>query len=197
MDIKFQLVPDASGRIRKLIGSLGSAGRKELNDGAAAQLWADVRAHLKRYAATHHASAGRLGAMPTGHLEKAAATMTKTSSADSATVQIASPGIRRALGPLMIRPVRARALTIPIHALAYGRRVAELARSHRVYRMGKTDVLAADIEGVPTPMYVLKAAVTVPQDRSLLPPDAALERSVRLGYLGVIRSIVAKAGLAS
>lgn len=197
MQLKFELVQDPSGRIRQLVRQLGDAGRSELNAAAAARLWADTRAHLRRYALGHHATASRLGATPTGHLEQAAASMQRSSDSTAATVSIHSPGIRRALGAITIRPAQARALTIPIHALAYGKRVAELRRAHRVFRLGKTDVLAADVDGVPTPMYVLRASVTLPQDRSILPSDAELERSVKTGYLGAIRAVVAKLGMAS
>ena len=65
--------------------------------------------------------------------------------------------------------LRARALTIPIHWLAYGKRVGELQRTMTVYRPKGTNILATNINGVLTPLYVLKAAVTLPQDR----PDLA------------------------
>lgn len=192
MRVIIETIVDPAGRIKRLINSLGPAGRKELNDGASAQLWADVRAHLRGYAAGHHASAQRLGATPTGHLEIAAATMQHDSDAKSASVSIHSPGIRRVWGAVTIRPKTARALTIPIHWLAYGKRVGELNRVLQIYRPKGTDILAANIEGKMTPLYVLKAAVTLPQDRSILPGDAALGQSVRKGYLVVIRSVIAK-----
>lgn len=192
MRVRIETIVDSSGRIRELVNSLGPAGRRELNAGAAAQLWVDVRKHLRDYAASHHATANRLGATPTGHLEKAAATMLRESDADSATVVINSPGIRRALGPLDIRPKTARALTIPVHWLAYGKRVGEVRRKHPVFRLKGRDVLAAKIEGKLTPLYVLRAAVTVPQDRAILPGDEAMGASVKRGYLGVIRNVVQK-----
>jgi hypothetical protein len=192
MKLELKIIQDPGGRIRALIKSIGDAGKAELNAGASAELFALVRGHLRKYASTHHGSANRLGAMPTGHLEKAAATMQHGASAESAFVAIHSPGIRRALAPLTIRPVRARALTIPIHAIAYGRRVAEVARTHAIYRMGGTNVLAADIGGKPTPLYVLKSAVTIPRDRGILPSDAKMQKAVRDGYLDVIRAVINK-----
>ena len=183
---------DRNGKINQLIHALGPEGRKELHDAASAQLFADVRAHLRSYASSHHKTADRLGAQRTGHLEKAAATMQHTSSPDSASVTINSPGIKRVWGAVTIRPVKAKALTIPIHWLAYGKRVAELQRTMTVYRPKGTDILAANIDGQLTPLYVLKAAVTVPQDRLILPSNAALGQSVRGGYLFKIRSIITR-----
>ena len=75
MKVNIEVIKDPNGRIGKLVSALGTAGRKELNDAASAVLWADVRAHLRSYAGNHHGSAQKLGATPTGHLEKAAATM--------------------------------------------------------------------------------------------------------------------------
>lgn len=194
MKVNIEVIKDPNGRISKLVNALGTAGRKELNDAASAVLWADVRAHLRSYAGNHHGSAQKLGATPTGHLEKAAATMQHDSDADSATVAIHSPGIRRVWGALTIRPTRARALTIPIHAIAYGKRVGELNRVYQIYRPKGTDVLAANIDGNMTPLYVLKASVTLPQDRSILPSDAAMSKSVRTGYLLKIKSIIGRMG---
>ena len=190
--VRITYTPAPFGRIAQLVNALGPAGRKELNDAASAQLFADVRAHLRGYAASHHGSSNKLGATPTGHLERAASTMQHDSDADSATVSISSPGIRRVWGALTIRPTKARALTIPIHAIAYGRRVGEVARTYRIYRLKGTDVLAADVNGAMTPLYVLKAAVTLPQDRALLPSDAALGQSVKKGYVFKIRSVIEK-----
>lgn len=192
MKLALSIQHDPTGRIRELTGALGPAGMSELNAGASAHLFALTRGHLRKYAANHHKTANRLNAMPTGHLEKAAATMQHGSNAEAATVSISSPGIRRALGPLNIRPSRARALTIPIHALAYGKRVGELSRVYPIYRPKGTDILAATIDGEMTPLYVLKAAVTVPQDRNLLPSNANMQRAVKTGYLGVIRTVIHK-----
>jgi len=195
--ISLSIIRDPSGRIRQLIRELGADGRRELNAGAAATLWADVRAHVRRYAAGHHASANRLGAMPTGHLEQAAATMQRDADADGGYVSIDSPGFRRVFGIQEIRPSRARALTIPIHAIAYGRRVAEVSRYHRVFRPRGKSYLAANIDGTLTPLYALRKSVSIPQDRTMLPTDEQLGESVRRGYMGVIRATLAKIGVAS
>lgn len=192
MIIEGQPIIDRNGKIKQLINALGPEGRKELHDAAAAQLFADVRAHLRGYAQSHHKSANKLGATPTGHLEKAAATMEHASSADSATVTINSHGIKRVWGAVTIRPIKAKALTIPVHWLAYGKRVGELQRTMTVYRPKGADFLATTIDQVMTPLYVLKAAVTLPQDRLILPSDVALGQSVRTGYLFKIKSIISR-----
>ena len=192
MKVNIEVIKDPNGRIGKLVSALGRDERKQLNDAASAVLWADVRAHLRNYANAHHGSAQRLNAQPTGHLEKAAATMQHDSDADSATVTINSPGIARVFKKLTIRPTRARALTIPINAIAYGKRVGELNRVYQIYRPKGTDVLAATIDGTMTPLYALKKMVKVPQDRKILPSDASMNKSAKTGYAMMIKSIIQK-----
>lgn len=194
MKVNVQVIQDPSGRIKALLNAVGPAGRRELLDAAGAVLFADVRVHLLNYARSHHGSAQRLGAQPTGHLEKAAATMQHDTGINSATVSIHSPGIGRVYQALTIRPKKARALTIPINAISYGKRVGELSRVYQIFRPKGTDVLAAEINGQMTLLYALKAMVTLPQDRSILPSDAAMGKSVRTGYLMKIQSIVPRMG---
>ena len=108
---------------------LDPGARAELNREIAAEVSETVRDHLRAYALVHHATADRLHARRTGNLEDAR--VTATSPAGGATVTVAAPGIRRALGPLTIVPRSKAALTIPVTALAYGRTVAYL-RAHGV-----------------------------------------------------------------
>ena len=81
---------------------LEPSARAELHREIAAEISETVRGHLRRYALTHHATASRLGARPTGNLEDARVDAASDSS--GATVTVAALGIRRALGPLEIRP---------------------------------------------------------------------------------------------
>lgn len=176
-----------SGRIAAFARALGPAGRQTLNESAARQLWADIRAHLRGEASRRHGTAGRLGAQPTGHLEKAAQSTDWMADAEAATVTVHSPGISRVFHPLRIEPKRARTLTIPVHALGYGRRASEVSAAHRLFRPKGKDYLMADIDGRATVIYLLRKAVMVPQDRSLMPSDEALEASAKHGYRDAIR----------
>lgn len=176
-----------SGKLAAFIRVLGPAGRQTLNEGAALQLWADIRDHLKNEASRRHGTAQKLGAYPTGHLEKAAASTDPHADADAASVTIASPGISRAFRPLNIAPKRAQSLTIPVHWLGYGQRASEVSAVYRLFRPKGKDYLMADVEGTPTVIYLLRKAVTMPQDRTLLPSDEALNKSAKRGYRDAIR----------
>lgn len=176
-----------SPKLAAFVRALGPAGRRTLNEGAALELWAAVREHLRREAQRRHGSAQKLGAYPTGHLEKAAQSTDPHADEQSASVTVSSPGISRTFHPLQIAPVRAQSLTIPVHWLGYGQRASEVSAAYRLFRPKGKDYLMADVEGTPTVIYLLRKQVTVPQDRSLLPSDANLEKAAKKGYKDAIR----------
>ncbi|MGN0844974.1 MAG: hypothetical protein ACI4QT_07105 [Kiritimatiellia bacterium] len=180
----------ATAKLRTLASRLGPRGRSALNQGAAAELSAVTRAHVRAYTQTHHFSAHRLGATPTGHLESAAASIIPASDERAAWCTITAAGITRALHPLTIVPRRARALTIPVSAAAYGRRVFELSRETPIFRI--KDMLARDgSDGKPEFLYALKQRVVVPRDPTLLPEQSKLSEAALRGYKAVIARIVA------
>lgn len=179
---------EVSPQLAKLFGVLGEAGKKTMLDGAATRLTADIRSHIRGVGQTHHKSASALGASPTGHLQKAATSVHKVELGDAYGVSIESPGFKRVFGPVTIKPKQAQALTIPLHAWAYGRRASEVARTMNVFKV--KSILATDHGGTFTPLYALKKKVTLPQDRSLLPSDQDLIESAKKGYLAVIERIL-------
>lgn len=184
----------------RLRAKLSGQARREMMAGVAESLAHLVQTHLIDYAATHHGNAARLGAEPTGHLEKAAESIQHAHTEDSASVTVSSSGIGRAARNLEIRPKGWAPLTIPIHHLAYGKRAKELRlelgttlfrpvakggvgaskKQGRPHALGPfRDFLAATVNGKFTPLYALKNRVAVPQDAELLPGQSAVEAEAR------------------
>jgi hypothetical protein len=162
--------------------------RREAHGMAAKHVLLLTRQHLERYAAAHHGTADRLGAPRTGHLEKAATETFPTHDGAGFGVSIHSPGIQRARRDLEITPREAKALTIPLHALAYGRRAADVERTfgHSVFIPrkkdgGKANILATKIDGRLVALYALVQRAKVPQDASLMPTDAELRQAAAEG----------------
>ena len=152
-------------------------GRRLLFSVAANAVRILVRNHLSRIAPRHHISAHRLGATPTGHIEKGARATQFTASSDSAEVIIPIAGLSRAFRPLTITPRTANALTLPVSSHSYGKRVGELrANGWNIFRPKGKDTLWGKLqdEDDAVPLYVLKKRVQLKQDRSLLPSDAEL-----------------------
>ena len=167
---RFMQRPKGAGR-RELFAAAGNAVSKLIND------------HLKRIAPGRHKTADRLGATPTGHLEKRTAF-----SADSsgATVTIPIPGISRAFKDLSITPRNAQYLTLPISSVAYGKRAATVrglgyvifrppakgAHRNSDGRYDKyQDILMGSKDGETIPLYLLKKRVEQKRDPSLLPTE--------------------------
>ena len=174
----------------KWLDLVKSEGRRQLFSVAANAVRILVRDHLSRIAPRHHISAHRLGATPTGHIEKGARATHFTASSDSAEVIIPIAGLSRAFRPLTITPRTANALTLPVSAHSYGKRVGELrANGWNIFRPKGKDTLWGKLqdEDDAVPLYVLKKRVQLKQDRSLLPSDAELGTTASKAMLDYIR----------
>lgn len=173
----------------KWLDLVKSEGRRQLFSDVANAVRILVRDHLSRIAPRHHISAHRLGATPTGHIEKGARATKFTASTNGAEVIIPIPGLSRAFGPLTITPRNAAALTLPVSPHAYGKRVGELrANGWNIFRPKGHDILMGSLgDDEAVPLYVLKRRVQLKQDRSLLPSDAELGTTASKAMLDYIR----------
>lgn len=159
-----------------VIERLDPGKRAELHGEIAGRIKTIVDNHLADYAHSHHDTANRLGARPTGNLEDAR--VDASSGPDGATVTVAALGIRRALGPLEIRPRNKQALTIPVAAIAYGRSVDYL-RTHgiNVFRPKGKNYLAYKENSksqFSTVIYILAKRATLKHEPDLLPRQEEL-----------------------
>lgn len=159
-----------------VIERLGPSERSELHREIAAEVSETVRDHLRDYALSHHDTANRLGARPTGNLEDAR--VDASSGPDGATITVAAFGIRRALGPIEIRPKNKQALTIPVAAIAYGHSVADLkAKGIDVFRPKGKNYLAYrenPKSQFSTVIYILAKRATLKHEPDLLPRQEEL-----------------------
>jgi hypothetical protein len=176
-----------------LMKAIGPAGRTTLNNGAAAGISDLVQRHILGLASSRHATATRLQAMPTGHLAKAARSVQHASDDKGGSVSVFSPGFARVFRDLTIVPRVAEALTLPRHALSYGRRVSELRRMGiSVYRPKGTNILATNIDGKQVTLYALVKSVRLRQDRTLLPATQTMESTGRDAILRTLQLILQK-----
>ena len=178
--VTINVTPHIHPKLLGMLSDLGPAWRRAMFGVGATALRIEVVNHLRRESGVRHGTADRLEARPTGHLEKGAARVTSHASSDRATVNVPIAGIARAFHDLDIRPVRAKALTIPVSAAAYGHRVRELARmGWRIFRPKGHDVLMGSRDGGEAQaLYALKKRVVGRQDRTLLPSDEAVASAI-------------------
>jgi hypothetical protein len=174
--VRIDVSETLSEEMTALIGGLEGQGRINLNEAMGVAVQVVTVKHLQEIAHTRHATAERLGATPTGFWADAAE---KVESPDAlsaweneAILSIPHPGARRAFEDVTITPTTAKALAIPIHAIAYGHRAAELWDAMALFIPKGTNVIAMkDPDGGILPLFALCRSVTQPQDRTLLPSD--------------------------
>jgi len=180
--------------LKALLAALSPAGRKALNARSSTRLFGVIKRHLIGLAASRHDSASRLGAVPTGHLAKASERMTQSHDSEGGAVNIFSPGFKRVFESFTVFPRVAKALTIPIHPLAYGKSVYELQPmvGYGIFRPKDTNILAYSEGDKLVPLYILVKKAFIKQDRSLLPDDSVLQGEVKAGILSGIQAALAK-----
>jgi len=161
--------------------------KRDLNKYVSYDLAAMVRTHVRKASITRHKSARRVGGQPTGHLENAAESTLPRATDHEVVVEINSPGFNRVDGPVTIRAKNWPYLTIPVHALSYGRRARTVRRLigtplfRPIVKGGKKrigpfrNILVANINNTFTVLYALKPVVVIPQDRGLLPEQRDIE----------------------
>ena len=163
---------------------------------AADSLAETVRDHIRRAAGARHRTASRLGAMPTHHLERGARETVATREGRGAVVTVPIPGITRAFGDLHIRPRNAKALTIPINAVAYGMRAPELAdRGWSLFTLSSRQGPGAGIlfgrkagEASTVALYLLPNSADSTQDRGLIPSDKETGEAIAFGVTMAIEA---------
>ncbi len=154
--------------------------------------------HFTTLAETRHATADRLGGTQTGYIADLAQNFDQvgTITVDDSGLEIAMrhPVISRAFHDVTIRPVAAKALTIPVNGLAYGRSPREFAGQLFIY-VNKTThdaflALRTQNKGErPTLMYLLAREVTQKQDRTLFPSESNLATAGAIGIRKELKAI--------
>ncbi len=186
-----------NGGLRRVLDVVGPAGKAKLTEAGAYSLYVAVMRHVHAYARTHHESAHRLGAQPTGHMEDAVDSISHGPDGNgAAAVTIPIPGFSRVFGDVTVTPKNAKALTIPINSISYGRRAREMRHlGFTLFKFGKKEggrngILYGYRDGDDhiEPLYALKSRVTLSQDRSMLPSDEEMSAAAQDGMMAAIRA---------
>ncbi len=181
------MLPPMPASARRFMEALAPARREALNRQVAHAVQHQVSTHLADAARGRHATADRLGATPTGHLERAAENVGAEATGEGAVISIESPGIGRARGPITITPREKKFLTIPTSAESYGRKAGSLSlRLFRPQQKGSTKdapklmrCLATTDGGTFRILYALAERATLKHDPGLLPSDEAITEAAK------------------
>ena len=90
-------------------------------------------------------------------------------------VNVNIPGAGRAYHDVIIRPVRARHLTIPIHQSAYGKKVSDF---NDLFKPKGKNILARNVNGQLVAMFALAESAFQKKDPSLMPTDDNLASGI-------------------
>lgn len=214
MSLSFQIDVSGDAQVTRLLSRLRTqlTDKTELHKSIGTYAEILTRQHLTTLAGTRHATANRLGATPSGHLARAAESVTSKGTDDAAIISITSPGIGRAFEDKVIKPGPGKKyLPIPNVAEAYNRRprtfndlrLAFFGRGkdgERLLALVKAEQSSLsdrkESGGRSEVYYWLKKSVTQKQDRTLLPPDddyaAAAVQGIK-AYVRLLRTAAAAA----
>ncbi|MBB5033170.1 hypothetical protein [Prosthecobacter vanneervenii] len=184
---------DSTPVLQELLKELSDL--KPLNDYIGAAAAEGTRMHIRSAAEQRHTTAEQLGASPTGYLTKRAELVSYTASASGVELAVTGAIFRRVFGPVVIKPVAAKMLTIPWRAEAYGKRAREFDNLFvYVSRRGNGMAFLARREGKKIQLYyLLKSIVVLSQDTGLLPTVAQYAQAAEFGARGYLRKITAAA----
>jgi hypothetical protein len=181
--MQISIAKSANSRLVQVAEALSPAKRGEMHQAMGEGLGALVIDHLRAYGGSHHATAQRLGATPTEYINKAVQNTSHSFDNSGASVTIKSSGdfdargMHRARRELKITPTNKGALTIPLHALAYGRNVKTVAESEgiTIFRPKGKNVPGYSKDGGFVALYALVQSARIPHDPGLLPGEAAIK----------------------
>ena len=187
MSMELKLTIDDVAFQRRLAKIASPEVMRQVHEAIGEDLVERVRDHIGTMSVSRHKTANRLGATPTGFYEHARGrvVMQKADDSEAVVAILNTPGLSRAYRALTIKPKKAKWLTIPLHRIAYAKRVADLrGAGHKIFRPGKAHILAETTTQMETyttkdgktrkrkklrPLYALVKSVTIPQDKGLLP----------------------------
>lgn len=195
ISVQATVTGDAAKVLQTLSRELGPAGRAKLNEAATHPVAVQIRGHVLAASQTRHSTADNIRRGPaqrTGHLLKAAESVSEVVTAEAGEVTVSSPGFRRALGPLHIRVREKQFLTIPVDALSYGETVKTLrARGISVFR--RKSYLATKHDGQFRVLFLLRYEVTLKHDPGLMPKPEEMADEAKAGLLDLVKKILGAA----
>ncbi len=200
-------------RLVRLRQAMSPAVRGRIVPVATRRMFSLIQRHFAAYAQSHHATADRLGAPHTKHMERAARNMThetaREGDMDVGRVILRMAGVGRAFHDVTIR-MKDRRLTLPISREAYGLTAREAGRKFGernmfVFRSKRGSLILAakrdaggkrsrGRDGAATrtviPLYALRERVFQRRDPSMLPPKREISEAAKAAVVECIERYV-------
>lgn len=165
-----------------------------LNQHVAAAAESTTREHLREIDPNMHTTRARLGVSlgnPPSYWASRIAAVESRATKDAAIVSMGKDSeiFERTFGPVVVRPVSAKHLTIPANAATFGRRAREFSGMFPVtFKSGKKALAQREGKGLKV-MYWLKDEVTLPEERRLLPSDEQFLNAAEQGARDFVNTL--------
>lgn len=191
--IQIALGADVAPILRQLSDALEDG--TELHRYVAGEAERMTRDHILEASLTRHKTAERLGAQPTGYLERAAEGVSSRAETDAAVIVLGGDNqiFKRAFGPVEVRPRTRKFLTIPAKAAAYGKRAREFDLELIVFKAEDSDAARLALgkrNGDEVDVYYwLVRKATLPEDRGLLPTDDQFAAAAEMGAVAYLDAL--------
>ena len=171
----------------------------DLNESIALGTEEMIRLWIIDAAPSRHTVAQALGAEPTGYLTRAAEQTTSTFTDSTVTVTVKGEIFKRWKRDVEVLPRRAKMLTMPVNAEAYGRTAREF-KDLRIAKSKKGTLFLVRDKGrgknkTTEALFMLLPRATLPRDADLLPgPKRRAETAERVAR-DYIALVIQKGGL--
>jgi hypothetical protein len=199
MNVRVTLITNPNGPMAKLTRALDGQGRISLHAAMGTEVQIDTAAHVGGLHRKDGSLLSKLGAAPTGFFQQASLQIESpaalASDVNAATLTLSFPGVKRAFQSIVVRPLTAKYLAIPIANIALGHSPRDCWEEWGLFitaDKAKNQLYVARRDGGKIEMlWVLKRSLTQSQDRALLPSDSDWQKSAARGALNYIRSLPA------
>ena len=189
MDKTIDIRDEGGPALQRVMAGLRNPQR--LHSSIAARVEQVTRDYIRTGAGSRHGTANRLGATPTNFYGvEVGESVVGRGEPDAAVIRM-HPAMKRAFSDVLIQALNSTYLTLPISALSYGQRIknGQGSRFKGFFFTSKKGNLLYAMKGPDAKLillYLLKKAVKQPQDRTLLPDDAALKTAAITGAVSYV-----------
>lgn len=187
MNVHVAFTHDPNGVIGQLIKKLDGQGRIDLHAAMGTEVQQVTASHVGALERSPDSLLKKLGAAPTNFYKHAAerteSPAALASDGNAATLTLNWPGVKRAFQTIVVVPVNAKALAIPMDRLAVGRSPRDCWAELGLFIPKGKDFIAMRVGNQIKMMWLLRRSVTQPQNRALLPSDAQWQEAAKAGAL--------------
>lgn len=196
MNVHIAITHNPDGPLAMLVKTLDGQGRINLHAAMGTEVQHDTAEHVGGLKRAKNSLLSKLQATPTNFYQHAAERIESPAAlaggANAATLTLNYPGVARAFRPITVVAVNAKALAIPMDRLAVGRSPRDCWAELGLFIPKGKDYIAMRVGPEIKMMWLLRRSLTQPQNRALLPSEAAWQKAAARGADNYFKSILSR-----